>query len=202
LAASLDADVCEIFTDVDGVYTTDPAICPKAKKIERISYDEMLEMSSLGAKILQIRSVEFAKKFNVPVHVRSSFNDERGTMVTAETEDMERVLVSGVAYNKDEARITVRRVPDRPGVASRIFTPVFEAGIVVDMIVQNTSEDGFTDLTFTVSKSDFYRTMELVGNVAEERHTDLFPVEEKYTELAVRVLHKVFGLDDEKNDEQ
>ncbi len=168
LATALKADVCEIFTDVNGVYTTDPDICPDAKKMDTISYDEMLEMASLGAKVLEIRSVEFAKKYNVPIHVRSTFAEERGTMVIAETKDMERVLVSGVAYNKNEARITIKRVPDRPGIASRIFEPVLKAGIVVDMIVQNMSEDGFTDMTFTVPKGDFYKTMKLVSDVAKE----------------------------------
>ncbi|MBW1704943.1 MAG: aspartate kinase [Deltaproteobacteria bacterium] len=251
LAAALKADVCEIFTDVDGVYTTDPNICPRAKKMEFISYDEMLEMASLGAKVLEIRSVEFAKKFNVPIHVRSTFTRERGTMVVAETEDMEKVLVSGVAYNKNEARVTIKKVPDQPGIASRIFEPVFESGIVVDMIVQNTSEDGLTDLTFTVPKPDFYKTMKLVSDTAEKvgaekvlgdqdiakvsvigvgmrSHAGVARktfstlakeninimmistseikvscvIEEKYTELAVRVLHNAFGLDDEEKKDQ
>jgi aspartate kinase len=244
LAAALDAEVCEIFTDVDGVYTTDPNICPKARKMDVIAYEEMLEMASLGAKVLEIRSVEFAKKFNVPIHVRSTFTNERGTMVVAETKDMERVAVSGVAYNKNEARVTIRQVPDQPGIASRIFEPVFKAGIVVDMIVQNTSQDGLTDLTFTVPKTDFYKTMKLVSAVASEigaqrvlgdediakvsiigvgmrTHAGVAKkmfatlareninivmistseikiscvIEEKYTELAVRVLHSAFGLD-------
>ena len=166
LAAALEADICEIFTDVEGVYTTDPGVCPQARKMDFISYDEMLEMASLGAKVLEIRSVEFAKKYGVPIHVRSSFSNERGTMVVAETKDMEKVLVSGVAYNKNEARITIKKLPDRPGIASQVFEPVFESGIVVDMIVQNTSEDGITDLTFTVPKTDFQKTMKLVGNTA------------------------------------
>jgi aspartate kinase len=244
LAAALNADVCEIFTDVDGIYTTDPNICHRAKKMDFISYDEMLEMASLGAKVLEIRSVEFAKKFNVPIHVRSTFSHERGTMVVAETKDMEKVLVSGVAYNKNEARITIRKVPDRPGIASQIFKPIYEKGIVVDMIVQNTSEDGITDLTFTVGKPDFYKTMKLVSEVAQEVGAEkvlgdediakvsiigvgmrthagvasrMFEtlaneniniimistseikvscvIEEKYTELAVRSLHKAFGLE-------
>lgn len=168
LAAALDADVCEILTDVDGVYTTDPNVCRKAQKMDFISYDEMLEMASMGAKVLEIRAVEFAKKFNVPIHVRSTFNKERGTMVVAETKDMEKVAVSGVAYNKNEARITIRKVPDHPGVASGIFDPIFKAGIIVDMIVQNTSQDGFTDLTFTVPKADFYKTMKLVSDVGKD----------------------------------
>ncbi|HIC85178.1 MAG TPA: aspartate kinase, partial [Desulfobacterales bacterium] len=147
LAAALGAEVCEIFTDVDGVYTTDPNVCPKAKKLHKISYEEMLEMASLGAKVLEIRAVEFAKKFNVPIHVRSTFNREKGTMVVPETKDMEKIVVSGVTYNKNEARITIKKVPDRPGIAAQLFEPIFKAGIVVDMIVQNTSEDDITDLT-------------------------------------------------------
>ncbi len=250
LAAALGADVCEIFTDVDGVYTTDPNICPKARKMEAVSYEEMLEMASLGAKVLEIRAVEFAKKFNVPIHVRSTFSKERGTMVVAETKDMEKVLVSGVAYNKNEARVTIKKVPDQPGIAASIFQPVFESGIIVDMIVQNTSEDGITDLTFTVPKSDFLKTMKLVSRVAEEIKAEkvlgdediakvsvigvgmrthagvamkMFEtlaaeninvmmistseikvscvIEEKYTELAVRVLHKAFGLENDDTDE-
>jgi len=246
LAAALGADLCEIFTDVEGVFTTDPSICPKARKMEAISYDEMLEMASLGAKVLDIRSVEFAKKFNVPIHVRSTFTKEKGTMVVAETKDMEKVMVSGVAYNKNEARVTITKVPDRPGIAAQIFEPIFQAGIVVDMIVQNTSEDGITDLTFTVPKPDFYKTMKLVGPVAQDigaekvlgdediakvsiigvgmrNHAGVAQrmfqalagdninivmistseikvscvIEEKYTELAVRVLHKAFGLEEE-----
>jgi aspartate kinase len=251
LAAALKADVCEIFTDVDGVYTTDPNICPKARKMDHISYDEMLEMASLGAKVLEIRSVEFAKKFSVPIHVRSTFSKERGTMVVEETRDMEKVLVSGVAYNKNEARITVRGVPDRPGIAAQIFEPVFKSGVVVDMIVQNTSEEGSTDLTFTVPKADFYRTMKQVSEVAERigakkvlgdeniakvsiigvgmrSHAGVAQkmfetlareninitmistseikisvvIEEKYTELAVRVLHTDFGLDNEPTEQR
>jgi aspartate kinase len=251
IAAALKADVCEIFTDVDGVYTTDPTVCPKARKMEFISYEEMLEMASMGAKVLEIRSVEFAKKFDVPIHLRSTFTRERGTMVIAETKDMEKVLVSGVAYNKDEARITITKVPDRPGIAAQIFEPVFKAGIVVDMIVQNTSEEGITDLTFTIPKSDFYNTMKLVSEVANtigaERvlgdeniaklsiigvgmrtHAGVAQkmfqtlaneninimmistseikiscvIEEKYTGLAVRELHKSFGLDDDQSSNQ
>lgn len=167
LAAALKADMCEIYSDVDGVYTTDPNLCKKARKLEKISYDEMLEMASLGAKVLQIRAVEFAKKFHVPVHVRSSFKEEEGTMVVEEQEDMERLVVSSVAYSKDEARITLTKVPDQPGVASRIFTLVAEAGIVVDMIIQNTRKGGLTDLTFTVPKSDFQRAMAIQKEVAE-----------------------------------
>jgi len=168
LAAALKADVCEIYTDVEGVYTTDPNICQEARKLSRITYDEMMEMASLGAKVLQIRSVEFAKKYNVPLHVRSSFSEKNGTFVIKEDEKMERVLVSGVTYNKNEARITVVRVPDKPGIASRIFTPISDANIVVDMIIQNNSADGYTDLTFTVPKVDFKKALKLVKKAAEE----------------------------------
>jgi aspartate kinase len=168
LAAALKADVCEIYTDVDGVFSADPNICSRAKKIDYISYDEMLEFASLGAKVLDIRSVEFAKKYNVAIHVRSSFTRNEGTMVVAETKEMEKVLVSGVVSDKNEARVTVVKVPDRPGIAFKIFNPVFEAGIVVDMIVQNTSVKGYTDLTFTVTKAEFKKTIELVEEIARE----------------------------------
>ncbi|MEE9402011.1 MAG: aspartate kinase [Desulfobacteria bacterium] len=167
IAAALKADMCEIYSDVDGVYTTDPNLCKKARKLEKISYDEMLEMASLGAKVLQIRAVEFAKKFHVPVHVRSSFKEEEGTMVVEEQEDMERLVVSGIAYSKDEARITLTKVPDQPGVASRILTPVAEAGIIVDMIIQNTRKGRLTDLTFTVPKADYQKAMSIQKEVAQ-----------------------------------
>ncbi|HSD10206.1 MAG TPA: aspartate kinase [Candidatus Binatia bacterium] len=162
LAAVLSADVCEIYTDVDGVYTSDPRIVPHARKLDRISFDEMLELASLGAKVLQIRSVEFAKRYNVPVHVRSSFTDNEGTLVVQEDKPMEDILVSGVAYDRDQAKITLLRVPDRPGLAARLFGPIAEAGIVVDMIIQNASADGTTDLTFTVPRGDFDKALSLV----------------------------------------
>ncbi|MBW2001097.1 MAG: aspartate kinase [Deltaproteobacteria bacterium] len=168
LAAALKADLCEIFTDVEGVFSADPNICTHARKLERISYEEMLEFASLGAKVLDIRSVEFAKKFNVPLHVRSSFMRSEGTMVVAESKEMEKVMVSGVVSNKNEARITIAKVPDRPGIAFKIFDPVFKAGIVVDMIVQNTSVEGFTDLTFTVTKTDYQETIKLLKEIARE----------------------------------
>lgn len=243
LAGALRADVCEIYTDVDGVYTTDPSIVREARKLARISYEEMLEMSSLGAKVLQIRSVEFAKKYDVPIHVRSSFTEDEGTMVVREDEGMEKVIVAGVTYSKDVGRITLTKVPDRPGIAAKVFEPLARAGIIVDMIIQNTGADGMTDLTFSVSRSDFTRAMEsaresaralggqkvlgdtslskvsIVGvgmrshaGVASKMFQALAAeginiimistseikvscvVEEKYTELAVRVLHKAFGL--------
>jgi len=168
VAAALKADVCEIYTDVDGVYTTDPRIVDNASKIEKISYDEMLEMASLGAKVLQIRSVEFAKKYGVVIHVRSSFNDNQGTLVTKEDADMETVLVSGIAYNKDEAKISVLGVPDKPGIASQLFTPLSHANITVDMIIQNVSSDEKTDMTFTVPKGDYKKALEIVKETATE----------------------------------
>lgn len=168
MAAAVKADVCEIYTDVSGVYTTDPRVCPNARKLDRISFDEMLELASLGAKVLQIRSVEFAKRYNVPVHVRSSFADEPGTWVVQEDPGMEDVLVSGVAYDLNEAKITLLRVPDRPGLATRIFTPIAKAHIVVDMIIQNASEDGYTDLTFTVARADYEKALRMVQDVANE----------------------------------
>jgi len=163
VAAALKADVCEIYTDVDGVYTTDPNVCSKARKLTKISYDEMLEMASLGAKVLQIRSVEFAKKYNVPIHVRSSFNDNPGTIVCEEDREMERVVVSGVTYNKNEAKIEAMRLPDVPGVAAKLFKPIADANIVVDMIIQTSStEKGYADVAFTVPKSDFVKTLQIV----------------------------------------
>jgi aspartate kinase len=168
LAAALGADLCEIFTDVEGVFTADPRIVPGARKLDRISYDEMLELASLGAKVLQIRSVEFAKRYHVPVHVRSSFTDAPGTLVVEEDERMEDVLVSGVAHDRDQAKITVLRVPDRPGLAARLFGPIAEAGIVVDMIIQNAAEDGTTDLTFTVPRGDQEKAVSLVRERARE----------------------------------
>ncbi|MGE0156861.1 MAG: aspartate kinase [Geobacter sp.] len=243
LAAALKADVCEIYTDVDGVYTTDPNVCKDARKVEKVSYDEMLELASLGAKVLQIRSVEFAKKYDVDVHVRSSLNDNTGTMVTREDKDMEGILVSGVAYDKNEAKIAVLGVPDKPGIAAKLLTPLSDAAISVDMIVQNVSHDGMTDFTFTVTKADLKKALLITNEAAKEIQakevqsdeniskisivglgmrshagvaTRMFAVlaknninigmistseikisvviDEKYTELAVRVLHEEFGL--------
>jgi aspartate kinase len=162
LAAFLNAEACEIYTDVEGVFTTDPGICQDAKKLTRISYDEMIELASTGAKVLEIRSVEFAKKFSVPVHVRSTFADVEGTWLVKEDESMDDVLVSGVSCDKNEAKITLVRVPDRPGLAAQIFGPIADAHIVVDMIIQNASEDGTTDLTFTVSKTDHKKALSIV----------------------------------------
>jgi len=246
IAAAIKADSCEIYTDVDGIYTADPNICPRARKLKVVSYDEMLNMASLGAKVLQIRSVGFAKKYNVPVHVRSSFNGEEGTMVVNEESGMEKLIVTAVTHDKDQARITLKKVPDQPGIAAKIFTPISDAKIVVDTIIQNTRAGGKTDLTFTVPESDFPRAMEIEREVARQigaeevfggkdiakvsvigvgmrNHSGVAStmfnalakenvniimistseiriscvIEEKYTELAVRVLHSAFGLDRE-----
>lgn len=185
LAAALKADVCEIFTDVDGVYTTDPNICETARKIDRISYDEMLELASLGAKVLQIRSVQFAKKFNVDVHVRSSFNDNPGTLVTKEDKEMESILVSGITYAKDETKIAVMRVPDKPGIAAKILSPLSAANISVDMILQNVSEDGFTDFTFTVTKADFKKALMITKEAAAEIHARDVLTDENISKVSV-----------------
>ena len=167
VAAALDADTCEIYTDVDGVFTSDPRMVAAARKLDRISYDEMIEMASLGAKVLQTRSVRFAMRYGVPLHVRSSFKPDEGTWVVPEEEIMEGLFVSGVTYNRDEAKIRVRGVKDHPGAASAIFTPLSKAGIVVDMIIQNLSQDGSTDVTFTVARGDYAAAVEIVQGVAE-----------------------------------
>jgi aspartate kinase len=185
MAAALAADVCEIYTDVDGVYTTDPNIVPEARKLDRISYDEMLELASLGAKVLQTRSVEYAKNYLVPVHVRSSFNDNPGTMVVKEDTAMEKVVVSGIAYNKQEAKITITRVADRPGIAATLFGRVAEANIVVDMIVQNISQDGSTDISFTVPKTDYTRTMEIVRVMVKEVGADKVIGDDKIAKVSI-----------------
>ncbi len=166
MAAALKADRCEIYTDVDGIYTADPNVCSKARKLDRISCEEMLEMASLGAKVLHIRSVEFALKHNVPVFVRSSFNEEEGTMLVNGEQDMERPVVSGITYSKKDARITLKKVPDQPGIAAKIFSPIADAGINVDMIIQNTRAGGQTDLTFTVPKSDYQQALQIEREVA------------------------------------
>ncbi len=244
LAAALQPDAeCEIYTDVDGVYTTDPNLYSKARKLDKICYEEMLEMSSMGAKVLQIRSVEFAKKYNVPVHVLSTFTDDPGTLVTQEDSSMESVLVSGIAYDKDQARITLRQVADKPGIAAALFGPLADSGVVVDMIIQNTSLDGHTDITFTIPQKDMKKTVELMQKLQAEieakeivydssvakvsvigvgmrSHAGVAAntfaalkneginimmistseikitclIEEKYGELAVRVLHDQFNL--------
>jgi aspartate kinase len=168
VAAAVGADLCEIYTDVDGVYTADPNIVPRARKMKKVSYEEMLELASLGAKVLQTRSVEFAMKYNVPVVVRSSFNDNPGTLVVEEDRDMENVVVSGIAHDKNQAKLTVVDVPDRPGIAGKLFDAIASANIVVDMIVQNVSSDGkAADISFTVPKTDSQRTLEVAESVAK-----------------------------------
>ncbi|WP_243362906.1 aspartate kinase [Fundidesulfovibrio terrae] len=168
LAAAIKADVCEIYTDVDGVFTTDPRVCSAARKLDLISYDEMLELASSGSKVLQIRSVEFAKKFNVPVRVRSTFTDDPGTLVTQEDAMMEDLVISGIAFDRDQCRVTVYKVKDKPGVAAAIFGSIAEKRILVDMIIQNTSHDGYTDMTFTVSKGDLEQTMAILDGVQKD----------------------------------
>jgi aspartate kinase len=169
IAAAVKADLCEIYTDVDGVYTTDPNIVPAARKLEKISYEEMLELASLGAKVLQTRSVEFAMKYNVPVVVKSSFNDNPGTLVVQEDKDMENVVVSGIAYDKNQTKITLVNVPDKPGIAAKLFDAIAAANVVVDMIVQNVSIDGkLADISFTVPKTDVKRAMEVTEKIAKD----------------------------------
>ena len=169
MAAALKADECQIYTDVDGVYTTDPRVEPKARKLDRITFEEMLEMASLGSKVLQIRSVEFAGKYNVPLRVLSSFEEEEsaGTLITLEDAEMEQALISGIAFNRDEAQLTIAGVPDKPGVAADILVPVTQANIEVDMIVQNIGEDGTTDFTFTVHRNDYDKALALLTQTGE-----------------------------------
>ncbi len=244
MAAALKADECRIYTDVDGVYTTDPRIVPEARRLERITAEEMLEMASLGAKVLQTRSVEFAGKYRVPLRVLSSFEPGPGTLITYEDPSMEQPLISGIAYNRDEAKLTIIDVPDKPGIAYHILGPVSDAHINVDMIIQNVGADGMTDLTFTVHRNDYQRCRDILESTARElgahgvsgddhiakisvvgvgmrSHagiaTTMFRslaeeginiqmistseikisvvVDDKYLELAVRTLHKAFGLE-------
>jgi aspartate kinase len=247
LAAALGADVCEIYTDVEGVFTADPNIYSKARKLKKISYEEMLEMASMGAKVLHLRSVEFGMKYHVPIMVLSSFTDVPGTLVTKEDEEMEKVVVSGITYNRNEARITVTNVPDKPGMAAKLFQPISDANVNVDLIVQGSgSTPGVVNISFTVPKPDYEKTIAIAEQVAREigagsvhsnpliakisviglgmrSHsgvaTKIFAtlareninlkmittseikvsciIDEKYTELAVRVLHDAFELEKE-----
>jgi aspartate kinase len=245
LAAALKADECQIYTDVDGVYTTDPRVEPKARRLDKITFEEMLELASLGSKVLQIRSVEFAGKYKVPLRVVSTFVDGPGTLITLEESTMEEPLISGIAFNRDEAQLTVAGVPDRPGIAAAILGPIGDANIEIDMIVQNVGADGTTDFTFTVQRTDYERALEISRKVAGELGakgvngaTDIVKVslvgvgmrshagiaskmftalaaaginirmistseikisvviDEIYLELAVRTLHKAFGLEE------
>ena len=168
IAAALKADECQIYTDVDGVYTTDPRVEPKARKLDHITFEEMLEMASLGSKVLQIRSVEFAGKYNVPLRVLSSFEEGEGTLIALEEDDVEQALISGIAFNRDEAQLTISGVPDQPGVASKILGPVTDENIEIDMIVQNIAEDGCTDFTFTVHRNDYETAYSLLQTVSNE----------------------------------
>jgi aspartate kinase len=192
VAAAIGADECEIYTDVDGVYTTDPNVCPSARKIDRISYEEMLELASLGAKVLQIRSVEIAMKYSVPIHVRSSFNEQPGTIVTKEDPTLEGVVVSGVAYDKGEARVHVVGVDDRPGIAAELFEKIAEKNISVDMIVQNvtTDVDPHAAITFTLAKTDLARAKPWVETVAR----GIGAREVRYDEDVVKVSIVGFGM--------
>ena len=185
LAAALKADRCDIFTDVDGVYTTDPNVCNKARRLDKISYDEMLEMAMTGAKVLHPRSVEMAKKYNVPVYVKSTFSDKGGTLVTREDKDMEREIISGVTYDRDQVKITVVHVPDKPGVAADLFTPLSDKNIFVDMIIQNASLEGVTDLTFTVSKKDLKDAQKLVESTAKKVGAKKVEVDDQVAKISI-----------------
>jgi aspartate kinase, monofunctional class len=185
LAAALNADQCDIYTDVDGVYTTDPNICNKARRLTKISYDEMLEMAITGAKVLQPRSVEMAKKYDVSVYVKSTFSDEGGTLVTKEDKDMEREIVSGITYDRDQAKITVVHVPDKPGIAAALFTPLSDKNIIVDMIIQNASLEGFTDLTFTVSKKDLKDAQKIVEKTAKSVGAKKIEVDDQVAKVSI-----------------
>jgi aspartate kinase len=185
IAAAIKADSCEIYTDVDGVYTTDPNVSPAARKLEKISYEEMMEFASLGAKVLQIRSVEIAMKYKVPLWVKSSFSDHPGTLVCEEDPSMEDVLVSGIAFDRNEAKIAVRGVPDIPGIAAKIFGALSEKSIVVDLIVQNVAKDGKTDLTFTVSKPDFASAKEVVKSVAKAIKADGVETDDQVAKVSI-----------------
>jgi aspartate kinase len=244
LAAALKADECLIFTDVDGVYTTDPRVEPRARRLERITFEEMLEMASLGSKVLQIRSVEFAGKYNVPLRVLSSFDEGSGTLISYEEAGVEKALISGIAFNRDEAKLTILGVPDRPGIAHKILGPIAAANIEVDMIVQNVADDQTTDFTFTVHRNEYRKALEILNSIRQDlgarqvngddkivkvsivgvgmrSHAGIASkmfealakeginiqmistseikisvvVDEKYLELAVRVLHDAFGLE-------
>ncbi len=185
LAAGLNADLCEIYTDVDGVYTADPNICDKARRIDRISYDEMLEMAGLGAKVLQIRSVELAQKFNVPILVKSSLVEGKGTLVCKEDMAMEKVVVSGVTYSKNEAKITLSSVPDKPGIAASIFTALSDANIAVDVIVQNVSRGNTTDITFTTARADAKKAHKIMEDIAKRVGAERVSMDEDIAKVSI-----------------
>jgi aspartate kinase len=185
LAAALKADECQIYTDVDGVYTTDPRVVPQARRLDRITFEEMLEMASLGSKVLQIRSVEFAGKYKVPLRVLSSFEDGPGTLITYEEREMEAPLISGIAFNRDEAKLTLRGVPDKPGIAARILGDVGKSNINVDMIVQNVGADGLTDFTFTVHRGDYKKALDILKQLARELHAREANGDDKIAKISV-----------------
>ena len=185
LAAALKADLCEIYTDVEGVFTADPRIVPKARKLKKISYEEMLEMASSGAKVLEMRSVELAMIYKIPLVVKSSFTETEGTFITEEDEEMEKVMVSGVTYNRNEARISIYGVPDKPGIAAKIFGPVGERGIIVDMIIQTARPDKKADLTFTVPKTDYKEALKIIKKVAEEIGAERIESDENVAKVSI-----------------
>ena len=185
LAAALKADECQIYTDVDGVYTTDPRVVPEARRLEHITYEEMLEMASLGAKVLQIRSVEFARNYNVPLRVLSSFKEGGGTLISAEDPNMEQAVISGIAFNRDEAKLTVLGVPDHPGIATKILGPIAKQNIEVDMIIQNTGHDATTDFTFTVHRNDFQAALEILEHTAKELGAKEIVSDNKITKVSI-----------------
>ncbi|MFW5450018.1 MAG: aspartate kinase [Methylophagaceae bacterium] len=185
LAAALKADECQIFTDVDGVYTTDPRVVPEARRLDQITYEEMLEMASLGAKVLQIRSVEFASNYNVPLRVLSSFTEGGGTLITAEDSQMEQAVISGIAFNRDEAKLTVLGVPDHPGIASQILGPIAKENIEVDMIIQNTGHDATTDFTFTVHRNDYQSALQILTRTADSLGAREVTGDDKITKVSV-----------------
>src|SRR3990170_8914490 len=185
MAAALKADECQIYTDVDGVYTTDPRIVPEARRLDRITFEEMLELASLGSKVLQIRSVEFAGKYKVPLRVLSSFEEGPGTLITYEEDEMEAPLISGIAFNRDEAKLTIRGVPDRPGIASHILEAIAKANINVDMIVQNVGADGTTDFTFTAHRADYKKAMDILRQVAGQLKAKEVVGDDKIVKISV-----------------
>ncbi|HID44747.1 MAG TPA: aspartate kinase [Chromatiaceae bacterium] len=185
MAAALNADECQIFTDVDGVYTTDPRVEPHARKLDRITFEEMLELASSGSKVLQIRAVEFAGKYNVPLRVLSSFEEGEGTLITLEEKDVEKAKIAGIAFSRDEAKLTIRGVPDHPGVAYQILGPIGEANIEVDMIVQNIGKDDTTDFTFTVHRNDLEKALEILQKTAEEFGAREVEADDKIVKIAL-----------------
>jgi len=185
LGAVLKADMCEFYKDVDGIFTTDPRVVKTARKIDKITYDEMLELASMGAGVLYSRSVEFAKKYKVPIHVRSCFHDRPGTVVVEEAKEMEDVLVSGIAFNRQEAKVTILGVPDRPGISSEVFGKLGDANIVVDMIIQNVSHEGTTDLSFTVARKDLKKAKQLAEKLAKSIKAKSVTADDKMAKVSV-----------------